>query len=129
MLAFVNVIPSFCKGEATIDLMRYRPDAPQGMMDYLFAKLLLANKAEGFSRFNLGMAPLAGFQEREEASVEERAVHTFLQHFNFLFSYQGLRQHKAKFATAWEPRYLVYRNILNLPLLARAIAEVSEFRE
>jgi len=129
LLSFVNVIPSFCRGEATIDLMRYRIDAPAGMMDYLFIKLLLAKKQEGYARFNLGMAPMAGFQEKEEASMEEWAVHSFMQHMNFLFSYQGLRAYKAKYATTWEPRYVIYRNILNLPLLARAIGEVTELHE
>jgi len=129
MLSFVNVIPSFCRGEATIDLMRYRSDAPAGLMEYMFTKLLLAKKAEGFTRFNLGMAPMAGFQEKEEASIEERAVHNFIQHMNFLFSYQGLKSFKAKFATQWEPRYTVYHNIFNLPLVARAISEVTEFHD
>jgi phosphatidylglycerol lysyltransferase len=128
MLAFANEIPSFRKGEATIDLMRHRTDAPNNAMDYLFTKLFLAKKEEGFAFFSLGMAPLAGFEEREEASLEERAVHNFIQRLNFLFSYQGLKLYKAKFATRWEPRYLVYRNVLSLPMVARAIAEVSEIR-
>ena len=42
---------------------------------------------------------MAGFQEREQASPEERAVHFFFQHLNMLFSYRGLRAYKAKFAT------------------------------
>lgn len=127
--AFVNEIPSFAPGEATIDLMRYRPSSPPAVMEYLFSKLLLAKKEEGFARFNLGLAPMAGFQEREESSMEERAVHHFMQHFSFLFNYEGLRAYKAKFATLWEPRYLVYRNVLSLPLVARAIAEVSELHD
>jgi lysylphosphatidylglycerol synthetase-like protein (DUF2156 family) len=45
---------------------------------------------------------------------------------SFLFSYQGLRFFKAKYATFWEPRYVIYRNVLNLPRIARAIIEVSE---
>jgi phosphatidylglycerol lysyltransferase len=128
MLAFANEIPSFRKGEATIDLMRHRIDAPNNIMDYLFTKLFLAKKDEGFAFFSLGMAPLAGFEEREEASLEEHAVHNFIQRLNFLFSYQGLKLYKAKFATRWEPRYLVYKNVLSLPMVARAIAEVSEIR-
>jgi lysylphosphatidylglycerol synthetase-like protein (DUF2156 family) len=52
-----------------------------------------------------------------------------MQHMNFLFSYQGLRAYKAKYATTWEPRYVIYRNILNLPLLARAIGEVTGLNE
>jgi len=127
--AFANEIPSFARGEATIDLMRYRPTSPPATMDYLFSKLLLAKKTEGFTRFNMGMAPMAGFQEREEASLEERAVHNFMQRLNYLFSYEGLRAYKAKFATLWEPRYLVYRNVLSLPLVARAITEVAELHE
>jgi phosphatidylglycerol lysyltransferase len=129
ILAFMNSIPSFCKGEATIDLMRYLPDAPPGVMDFLFIKLFFAKKEEGYRRFDLGMAPMAGFGEHEEASAEERAVHYFMQQLNFLFSYQGLLHYKSKFATIWEPRYTIYRNVLNLPRVARAISEVSEIRE
>jgi phosphatidylglycerol lysyltransferase len=127
--AFANEIPSFAPGEATIDLMRYRSDSPAATMEYLFSRLLLAKKGEGFSRFNMGMAPMAGFQEREESSLEERAVHNFMQRLHFLFNYEGLRAYKAKFATLWEPRYLVYRNVLNLPLVARAITEVAELHD
>jgi phosphatidylglycerol lysyltransferase len=129
IVAFMNVIPSFCKGEATIDMMRHLPDTPPGIMDYLFTKLFFAMKQQGFQRFSLGMAPMAGFSEHEEASAEERAVHYFMHQLNFLFSYQGLLHYKAKFATIWEPRYLIYRNVLNLPRVARAIAQISEIRE
>lgn len=126
ILAFVNIVPSYRKGEATIDLMRRRIETPNGIMDYLFVSLFLYNRERGFERFNLGMAPMSGFQEREGASVEEKAVHYFFQHLNFLFSFRGLRQYKAKFASFWEPRYAVYRNVLDLPKLAFAITRVSE---
>lgn len=127
--AFANVIPSYVPGEATIDLMRYRPGAPAGIMEFLFIKLFLLKKEAGYARFDLGMAPLAGFREKEEATPEERAVHFFLQRLNFLFSFSGLRQYKAKFATIWEPRYTVYRRALDLPWFARALGRVSEIGE
>jgi phosphatidylglycerol lysyltransferase len=126
VLAFVNIIPSYRKGEATVDLMRRRTDAPNGIMDFLFIKLFLHFKQSGFERFNLGMAPMAGFQAREEASVEERAVHFFFQRMNFLFSYRGLHEYKAKFATHWEPRYEIYRRALDLPRLAIALGKIAE---
>lgn len=125
-LAFVNLIPSFCKGETTIDLMRHRLQAPNGTMDYLFIKLFLHQRAQGFTRFNLGMAPMAGFREHEQATREERAVHYFMQQMNFLFSFSGLRQYKAKFASTWEPRYAVYPNPLDLPRLALALRNIAE---
>jgi phosphatidylglycerol lysyltransferase len=127
-LAFVNLIPSYYPGEATIDLMRYRTGAPNGIMDYLFCQLFFHLQGQGYLRFNLGMAPLAGFQEKEQASLEERAIHFFLQRMEFLFSFSGLRQYKGKFADVWEPRYTVYLHALDLPRLALALPYVSEIR-
>lgn len=129
VLAFVNLIPSYRPAEAAIDLMRRRTEAPNGIMDYVFVKLFLRCKEQGTERFNLGMAPMAGFQQQEEATPEERAIHAFFQHLNFLFSFKGLRAYKAKFATAWEPRYLIYRNLLDLPRVALAISTVSEISD
>ncbi len=126
ILAFVNIIPSFARGESTVDLMRRRVHAPNGVMDYLFVKVFQHAKEQGFTRFNLGMAPMSGFQEREEATPEERAIHYFFQHLNFLFSYTGLRQYKAKFADFWEPRYDVLRSLLDLPRLGVALSKVAE---
>jgi phosphatidylglycerol lysyltransferase len=129
LLGFANLIPSYAPGEVAIDLMRHRPEAPNGVMDFIFVKLLLHAREKGFARFNLGMAPMSGFQEHEEASREERAVHYFIQQMGFLFSFAGLRHYKAKFATRWEPRYSVFQNVLELPRLAVALRAVSEIRE
>jgi phosphatidylglycerol lysyltransferase len=129
MLAFMNLIPSYSPGESTVDLMRRRNQAPNGVMDYLFTKVILDLKQKGVPRFNLGLAPMAGFQEREEASREEKAVHFFFQRLNFLFSFRGLYLYKSKFATLWEPRYAVYRNVLDLPRLAIALNKLSEIKD
>ena len=106
--------------------MRRRADAPNGIMDYLFVKLFQYARERGYTRVSLGMAPMTGFQEREEVTLEERAIHGMFQKLNFVFSFRGLHHYKAKFATSWEPRYLVYRNVLELPCIAFALRRVSE---
>jgi phosphatidylglycerol lysyltransferase len=126
VLAFVNVIRSYRMGETTIDLMRRRADSPNGVMDYLLIKLFQASREQGFERFSLGLAPMSGFTPGEQASAEERAIHGFFQHLTFIFSFTGLRAYKAKFATDWEPRYIVYRHALDLPRVALTLARVSE---
>ena len=126
--AFVNRITSSRKGEATIDMMRRRSSAPNGVMDFLLIKLLLHCRERGFDRFSLGLAPMSGFQPKEDATPEERAIHFFFRHLTFIFSFGGLRAYKAKFATDWEPRYIVYRNVLDLPRVAMTLARVSEIR-
>lgn len=128
LLAFVNLIQTG-PVELTADLMRRRTEAPNGIMDYLFVKVFLWAKEHGYQYFNMGMAPMAGFDEREEATAEERAIHSFFQQLNFLFSFRGLRHYKAKFAGRWEPRYLIYRNPLDLPRLALALRRLSEVKD
>ena len=120
-----SIVPSFKKGETTVDLMRRRTTAPNGVMDYLFGKVFLELKEEGYERFNLGLAPMAGFQADEHASLGERMIHRAFQHMNFLFSFSGLGAYKAKFASWWEPRYVVYRSLRDLPRMAIALGKVS----
>lgn len=126
VLAFINIIPSGRPGETTIDLMRHRQNAPNGIMDYLFVKLFALSKEQGFTRFNLGMAPMSGFQEDEAPSLTERAVHTFFRQLNSAFSFHGLKQYKSKFADFWEPRYLIYRHVLDLPKAGIALTRIAE---
>jgi phosphatidylglycerol lysyltransferase len=128
MLAFINLI-SVNGSEITGDLMRRRTDAPNGIMDYLFIKLFLYARDKGYARVSLGMAPMTGFEEREEATTEERAIHGLFQKLDFLFSFRGLYHYKAKFATSWEPRYLVYQSALELPRTAFALRRLSEIRK
>ncbi len=125
-VAFMNIVPSYRSGEATIDMMRQRADAPNGVIDFMFVKLFTDSKAEGFTRFSLGLAPMSGFQPDEVAGVEEKIVHYFFSRMNFWFNYQGLRRYKAKFATIWEPRYLVYGNPADLARIALSIRRVTE---
>ena len=128
MLAFINLI-SVNRNEITGDLMRRRTDVPNGIMDYLFIKLFQYARERGYARVSLGMAPMTGFQEHEQATVVERAIHGLFQKLDFLFSFRGLHHYKAKFATSWEPRYLIYRNIMQLPRIALALRRVSEIRK
>jgi phosphatidylglycerol lysyltransferase len=124
-LAFVNEIPSYHKDEATIDLMRFRSDAPSGVMDFLFVKLFFHLKERGFYRFSLGMTPMSGFREGETPSAEEKFIHFFFQQLGFIFRYRGLRQYKSKFASLWEPRFAIYQSQLDLPRMALALRKVS----
>ena len=125
VLAFINLI-SVNRTEITGDLMRRRTDVPNGVMDYLFVKLFEYARKKGYSRVSLGMAPMTGFQEHEEATLEERMIHGVFQKLNFIFSFRGLRHYKAKFATSWEPRYLIYQSSMDLPRIALALRRISE---
>lgn len=124
--AFVNVIPSYVPGTTTVDLMRHRLDAPNSVMDFLFVKHFQQCRVLGFNYFDLGMVPLSGFSEKEQASQTERAVYFFLQHLEFIFSFSGLKRFKGKYANRWEPRFVIYRHVLDLPRLGIAMTSIAE---
>ncbi|HVH13089.1 MAG TPA: bifunctional lysylphosphatidylglycerol flippase/synthetase MprF, partial [Longimicrobium sp.] len=122
MVAFATVWPGPGGVELSVDLMRYRPDAPRNVMEALLLNLMLWGKAEGYRRFNLGMAPLSGLEVSAVAPVWTRIGNWLFQRGEALYNFQGLRTYKEKFHPVWEPRYLAYPGGLNLP---RITADVS----
>ena len=77
--AFANILPGPLLEEASVDLMRYRSDGPK-VMDFMFVSLFLHVKAQGYQRFNLGMAPLASVGEEKGAHLRERMARLLFQH-------------------------------------------------
>ena len=124
-VAFANLIPSGANGEATIDLMRRREE-PRNAMDMLFVRLFEHCRAAGYTRFSEGMAPFVSVGARPGATATERAIYLFAARFHKVFSYQGLRAYKDKFHPIWEPRYIVYRSELTLPMVALALLRITE---
>jgi phosphatidylglycerol lysyltransferase len=121
-VAFANLLPGPGKQELSIDLMRHSRQAPEGVMDYLFARLLLWGEQEGYGTFNLGMAPLSSVGESSDARLGERLAHLLFRHGEGLYNFKGLRAYKAKFHPTWVPRYMAYPGVWEWPL---AVAQVS----
>ena len=105
-VAFATLMVTDLVEEASVDLMRQVPGAPNGTMDFLFAKLLLHCQAQGFKRFGLGMAPLSGMAEHPLAPRWHRLGRLLFSHGEHFYNFQGLRAFKEKFAPEWEARYL-----------------------
>lgn len=124
-VAFANIVSEYHKSDGTIDLMRRRTDAPNGIMDFLFVQLAEHFKAQGYTGFNLGLSPLAGVGEEADADLPERAVKFLYEHFNRFYSFKGLHYFKSKFNPRWEPRYLIYPTVGVLPKVALAIVRAD----
>ena len=122
VVAFATVWPGPGGSELSVDLMRFRPDAPRSVMEALLLHLMLWGKAQGYRCFNLGMAPLSGLEVSAIAPVWTRIGNWLFQRGEALYNFQGLRAYKDKFHPRWEPRYLAYPGGLNLP---RITADVS----
>jgi len=120
--AFANVWRGRPGSEIAADLIRYRPDAPSGMMDYLFTELMLWGRDQGFGWFSLGMAPLAGLDERTTSGRWNWLGGIVFRHGEHFYNFQGLREYKDKFDPEWTPKYLATPAGLTLPLVLANVA-------
>jgi phosphatidylglycerol lysyltransferase len=122
IVAFANVWAGSAKQELSIDLMRYRDDAPSGAMEFLFTELMLWGKAQGYRWFSLGMAPLAGLEPHPLAPLWNRLGALLFRHGEHFYNFQGLRAFKDKFDPEWEPRYLASPGGLATPFVLSDVA-------
>jgi phosphatidylglycerol lysyltransferase len=126
IVAFANLWGSAGREELSPDLMRYAPEAPPGVMEYLLIEVMLWGKAEGYRWFNLGVAPLSGLENRALAPLWSRLGAMLYGHGEYFYNFQGLRQYKEKFDPVWEPKYLACPGGLALPrILANVAALIS----
>ena len=126
IIAFANIWQGANKEELSVDLMRYMPESPEGIMDYLFTELLLWGKSEGYKWFNFGMAPFSGLEDRQLAPLWSQAGAFLFRHGEHFYNFQGLHEYKDKFAPVWQPKYIACPRGLMLPrILANVTALVS----
>ncbi|OJT22537.1 hypothetical protein BO221_22470 [Archangium sp. Cb G35] len=124
LVGFANMWAPEVKEELSVDLMRYQPGSPHGVMDFLFASLMQWGREQGFRRFNLGMAPFSGFEQRGLAPVWNRLGALLFRHGEHFYNFQGLRQYKDKFRPVWTPRYLASPGGLALPGVLTGVASL-----
>ncbi len=115
IVAFANLWRGADKYEITVDLMRYMPNVHKLLMDALFAKLLMASKAEGYKWFNLGAAPLSGLSRSRLASRWNRFGSFLYRRGADLYHFDGLKAFKEKFDPVWTPHYMVCPGGLDTP--------------
>lgn len=124
VVAFANVWLGADRTEISVDLMRYTSVAPPGVMEFLLIELMLWGRENGYHRFNLGMAPLSGIENRSLAPLWNRVGALLFSRGEPFYNFQGLRQYKEKFDPIWEPRYLASPGGLVLPRILTNVASL-----
>lgn len=148
VLAFETLVPMYAADGWATDLMRRRPDSPNGVMEYIFAREALMLKAEGWKVYGMGLSPLSSEAvssaldaKGENGSVADcaqaatahepapgsldTAVNVLYHHFNHFYHFTGLHSFKDKFAPAWEPRFLAYPSAAALPKVVLSIVRAN----
>lgn len=124
IVAFANIWATPNHEELSVDLMRHAEAMPYGTMDFLFVHLMQWGQTKGYRWFNLGLAPLSGIEARRLAPIWARIGGLLYRHGDAIYSFEGLRAYKDKFAPEWEARYIaapyglgMFRALLDLQTL------------
>ncbi|MCX7012145.1 MAG: bifunctional lysylphosphatidylglycerol flippase/synthetase MprF [Candidatus Sumerlaeota bacterium] len=126
IVGFANLWVGAGKESLSMDLMRHGSAAPSGVMDFLILKLMLWGKDEGYRWFDLGMAPLAGLENRPHAPLWNRLGDLIYRHGERFYNFRGLSEFKEKFHPEWRPMYLASPGGLALaPILVHLAALIG----
>ncbi|USN97943.1 MAG: lysylphosphatidylglycerol synthetase family protein [Phycisphaeraceae bacterium] len=109
IVAFVNVLATRPGGPAMLDFMRYTPEAPPNVMDFVIIRTMQTLAERGYASFSLGAAPLSDVGVFKGSRMAERLLHLFSLKAERIYNYRGLLHYKSKFHPEWEPRYLAYQ--------------------
>jgi phosphatidylglycerol lysyltransferase len=124
IVAFANVWQSAHHEELSIDLLRYPPDAPDGIMEFLVAELMYWGRNNGFCWFNLGLAPPSDVETHPHAPLWNELADVVFRHTEHFFTFEGLREYKQKFRPQWSARYLACPGDLTLPVVLADVASL-----
>lgn len=106
---FINRIPSFDADEANFDFLRHASDAPGNINDFLMMAFLAQLEQESVARLNLGLSPLSGIDNLENASLIDKTLRFLYSNGDRFYSFSGLRRFKDKYEPRWDGRYVAYR--------------------
>ena len=107
IVAFAILWASADKEELALDLVRYRPDAPDSIMEFIVTELMLGGRDTRYRWFNLGMVPIGGlatpirslrFRQRIGRMIYRQSEH-FRDH-------ESYRRFAEQLGPVWRPKYL-----------------------
>lgn len=124
LVAFSNILRGAEQYELAIDLLRYGPDLPDGIINYMLVETMLWGKQEGYEWFNLGMAPLSGMDEHDFSPGWNRLADFIYTYGENFYGFKTVRTYKSQFNPCWEPRFLVCPGGWGLPRVLSSLTNV-----
>ena len=136
VLAVTSWMPTYRQGQVigwTLDFMRHRTDSPNGIMEFLIARMAERLRDQGTAEFmSLSAAPLAGMDSSEDDDDDQSEDRTaFLQHALHLvadlmepaYGFRSLFFFKKKFQPSEHPVYICYPDPAQLAQIGLAVVQ------
>ncbi|AEV87650.1 hypothetical protein ACWT_6638 [Actinoplanes sp. SE50] len=105
----------------TLDMMRRRPEATNGVMEFLIATAAMQFKQEGAEFLSLSGTPLTSAQHECRVPRLQRLLEHSGRLLEPVYGSRALQAFKAKFQPVYLPLYLAYPDVTSLPRIGRAV--------
>ena len=115
-------LPIYAERGWVLDVMRYRPDAMHGVMEFLIAQSAIGFRDEGAAMISLDIAPMARIERPgAEVTAAQKGLDLLTSLLEPFSHFAPLYAFKRKFAPVWSPVYLAYPGLVDLPKVIVAI--------
>ena len=116
---FLHFVPAYGRRASSLSFMRRDPDTPNGLTEFLVVRAIEALRAQGVDEVSLNFAAFARWLH-EPRGRAERVLGRAVSLASRWFQIESLYRFNAKFFPRWEPRYLVYERLVDLPRVGLA---------
>jgi lysyl-tRNA synthetase, class II len=118
---FLHLAPSPAGGGWSLSAMRRRPDAPNGLTEFLVVETLAWARETGASELSLNFCALTDFLAPERMTTPvRRTVRRGLLLADNMFQLERLYSFNRKFFPEWRRRYICVERLTDLPAVGLA---------
>jgi lysyl-tRNA synthetase, class II len=118
---FLHLVPSPAGGGWSLSAMRRRPDAPNGLTEFLVAETLAWARDNDASELSLNFCALTDFLAPERVTTPaQRVARRGLLLADHVFQLERLYSFNRKFFPEWRRRYICVERLTDLPAVGLA---------
>jgi lysyl-tRNA synthetase, class II len=116
---FIQFVPTYGRTAVSLSMMRRDRSAPNGLTEYMIVRAIELLRDRGITEASLNFAAFARWMH-DPRNRAERVLGRLMARANPYFQIESLYRFNAKFAPSWEPRFLLYERLRDLPRTALA---------
>jgi lysyl-tRNA synthetase class 2 len=116
---FIQFVPTYGRSAVSLSMMRRDRSSPNGLNEYLIVRAIELLRERGIEEASLNFAAFARWMH-DPRNRAERVLGRVVALANPYFQIESLYRFNAKFAPRWEPRFLLYERLRDLPRTALA---------
>ena len=127
VVGYLSMLPAYRGSAMSLDSMRRRHDAPNGLMEFLVIKAALEYKKRGYKRMSLNFVTFMNTRNEILPRTINRLQKILFKSLSRHFPIKSLYFFNAKFSPDWQSRYLVFPSKRSFPTVAYAVMKCEGF--